>query len=113
MVPGLLGKRCCACVQIVGQTADLVDLQRILQRSKNRLNNSQQQNITVGSFSAVLLLSATPATCVPWHFRCVSTMSAALHLLRLARPIYIQIVLNGVLHAEDGSVRGMQPAEKV
>ena len=37
----------CGGVQIVGQTADLVDLQRILQRSKKKLNNSQQQNATV------------------------------------------------------------------
>ena len=42
-----------ACLQIVGQTADLVDLQRILQRSKKKLNNSQQQNITVGPCSAL------------------------------------------------------------
>ncbi len=55
--------RCCDSVQIVGQTADLVDLQRILQRSKKRLNDSQQQNMTVRSFSAVSML--LPAT----HFK--------------------------------------------
>lgn len=32
--------------QVLGQTADLYDLQRILLRSKTKLNNNQQQNIT-------------------------------------------------------------------
>ena len=43
--------------QIVGQTADLVDLQRILQRSKKKLNDSQQQNITVGPFPITISLA--------------------------------------------------------
>jgi hypothetical protein len=32
--------------QVMGQNADLYDLQRILLRSKTKLNNNQQQNIT-------------------------------------------------------------------
>lgn len=32
--------------QVMGQNADLYDLQRILLRSKNKLSNNQQQNIT-------------------------------------------------------------------
>jgi hypothetical protein len=32
--------------QVMGQNADLSDLQRILLRSKTKLNNNQQQNIT-------------------------------------------------------------------
>ena len=55
--PTLMLSRCRDFVQIVGQTADLVDLQRILQRSKKRLNDSQQQNMTVRSFAAVSTLS--------------------------------------------------------
>ena len=35
--------------QVIGQTADLVDLQRILLRSKNKLSSAQQQNMTVRS----------------------------------------------------------------
>ncbi len=46
-------------MQIVGQTADLVDLQRILQRSKKRLNDSQQQNMTVRSLAAIHLPAAS------------------------------------------------------
>ena len=38
--------RCPHFEQIMGQTADLMDLQRILQRSQNKLNDSAQQNIT-------------------------------------------------------------------
>ena len=34
-------------VQVTGQTADLIDLQRILMRSKNKLSAQQQQNMTV------------------------------------------------------------------
>lgn len=34
-------------MQIQGQTADLTDLQRILNRSKTKLTAQQQQNITV------------------------------------------------------------------
>lgn len=52
-------------VQIVGQTADLVDLQRILQRSKKKLNNSQQQNITVSPPPA---LSQFTYFCSTWRF---------------------------------------------
>ena len=33
-------------VQIQGQTADLSDLQRILNRSKTKLSDQQQQNLT-------------------------------------------------------------------
>ena len=36
-------------VQVTGQTADLIDLQRILMRSKNKLSAQQQQNMTVGT----------------------------------------------------------------
>ncbi|CAL8463088.1 g2622 [Coccomyxa elongata] len=32
--------------EVIGQTADLVDLQRILLRSKNKLSSAQQQNMT-------------------------------------------------------------------
>lgn len=32
--------------QVMGQNADLSDLQRILLRSKTKLSNNQQQNIT-------------------------------------------------------------------
>lgn len=32
--------------QVMGQNADLFDLQRILLRSKTKLSNNQQQNIT-------------------------------------------------------------------
>ena len=34
-------------VQVQGQVADLTDLQRILQRSEQKLSNAQQQNMTV------------------------------------------------------------------
>ena len=34
-------------VQVEGQVADLTDLQRILQRSEQKLSNAQQQNMTV------------------------------------------------------------------
>lgn len=52
------------CVQVIGQTADLVDLQRILLRSKKKLNSSQQQNMTVGSVPppTCLLLVSISAT---------------------------------------------------
>ena len=33
--------------QVQGQVADLTDLQRILQRSEQKLSNAQQQNMTV------------------------------------------------------------------
>ncbi len=43
--------------QVMGQNADLFDLQRILLRSKNKLSNNQQQNITRwGVWRAALLL---------------------------------------------------------
>ena len=35
-------------LQVQGQVADLTDLQRILQRSEQKLSNAQQQNMTVG-----------------------------------------------------------------
>ncbi len=34
-------------MQVQGQVADLTDLQRILQRSEQKLSNAQQQNMTV------------------------------------------------------------------
>jgi hypothetical protein len=34
------------CVQIMGQTADLMDLQRILNRSSEKLSDRQQQEAT-------------------------------------------------------------------
>jgi hypothetical protein len=42
--------------QVVGQTADLSDLQRILLRSKNKLSAAQQQNITVSMSLSLSLL---------------------------------------------------------
>ncbi|EIE27406.1 hypothetical protein COCSUDRAFT_52156 [Coccomyxa subellipsoidea C-169] len=43
--------------EVIGQTADLVDLQRILLRSKKKLNSSQQQNMTrLAIFEACSLL---------------------------------------------------------
>jgi 5-formyltetrahydrofolate cyclo-ligase len=33
-------------MQVMGQTADLYELQKLLQRSKNKLSDSQQQNLT-------------------------------------------------------------------
>ena len=32
--------------EVIGQTGDLFDLQRIMQRSETKLSNNQQQNIT-------------------------------------------------------------------
>lgn len=44
-------------VQVMGQTADLLDLQRILLRSRNKLSNQQQQNATRWAvFTAASLL---------------------------------------------------------
>jgi hypothetical protein len=34
--------------EVMGQNADLLDLQRIILRGKSRLSDSQQQNLTVG-----------------------------------------------------------------
>lgn len=49
--PGMLWRqRQAGCIwawQVIGQTADLVDLQRILNRSQNKLSDSAQQNMTV------------------------------------------------------------------
>ena len=34
-------------MQVTGQNADMLDLQRLMMRGKTKLNNSQQQNLTV------------------------------------------------------------------
>ena len=34
-------------VQVIGQAADLIDLQKILKCSKNKLSDREQQNMTV------------------------------------------------------------------
>ena len=46
-------------VQIQGQTADLTDLQRILNRSKTKLTDSQQQNLTVRPSQEALIFRAS------------------------------------------------------
>lgn len=43
-------------MQVQGQVADLTDLQRILQRSEQKLSNAQQQNMTVRCHSRLLLV---------------------------------------------------------
>ena len=53
-------------VQVIGQTADLIDLQKILKCSKNRLSDREQQNMTVGNGLAVT-----------WHT--YSSIGAGLH----------------------------------
>lgn len=58
------GKLCCVALephppiaaQVQGQVADLTDLQRILQRSEQKLSSAQQQNMTV----CLLLLMCSP-----------------------------------------------------
>ena len=45
-------------MQVVGQTADLFDLQRILARSANKLGDAAQQNVTRWAvYSAASLLN--------------------------------------------------------
>lgn len=45
------------CAQVIGQTADLYDLQRILLRSANKLGDAAQQNMTRWAvFTAASLL---------------------------------------------------------
>jgi len=44
--------------QVQGQVADLTDLQRILQRSEQKLSNAQQQNMTRWAvYSAATMLT--------------------------------------------------------
>ena len=47
-----------AAVQVQGQVADLTDLQRILQRSDQKLSSAQQQNMTVCCCDMLLLLQS-------------------------------------------------------
>lgn len=47
LCPGSTSSTHCTAVQVQGQVADLTDLQRILQRSEQKLSNAQQQNMTV------------------------------------------------------------------
>ena len=55
-----------ACKQVVGQVADLADLQQILNCAKNRMNNNEQQNMTVRSY---YLCRINVMHCNPSHFQ--------------------------------------------
>lgn len=67
----------CVSAQVIGQTQDLIDLQRILRRSETKLGDQAQQNMTRYAPCSPLLCNALP------HHRCVQQVNtrAELHYM--------------------------------